>query len=364
MDGVARPLALHVFPEFAYGGQQTRLAAIASAPDDPFRHAVVSLGDDISARAIMPDGVDVRRVALRKTAGVSSANLRALTAAFRAVEADLLCTYNWGALEAVAANALGPRLAHVHYEDGFGPDETLTRQKRRRVLMRRVLLARARVVVPSTGLARVAAEVWRLPRRRVIHLPNGIDLARFAAPERGARDGPVLIGAVGALRPEKNLRLLIDAVATLDNARLEIVGDGPARAALEAAAAPLGDRVVFSGRTAAPEAAYRRFDVFAMSSDTEQMPLGLMEAMAAGLPTAATRVGDIDAMVADAACDFLVEPGDRDGLAEALRRLTDDAALRRRVGAANRDKAHRDFALTRMVARHRTVMAAALDGRS
>ena len=156
-----------------------------------------------------------------------------------------------------------------------------------------------------------------------------------------------MIGTVAALRPEKNLGRLLRAFALLPEgcqARLVIAGDGPERAALEALARELGvaERVQFTGHVADPARLYGGFDLFALSSDTEQMPLTVLEAMAAGLPVVATEVGDVRAMLCPENDPF-VGPKEAAALAERLRDLLADAALRQRIGAANRAKAERDF---------------------
>jgi glycosyltransferase involved in cell wall biosynthesis len=252
-------------------------------------------------------------------------------------------TNNWGSIEWSIANAL-PVTRHIHIEDGFGPEERDT-QIRRRVWMRYAFLRRPTVVVPSLALRRIALETWGLPATHVHYIPNGIGCARFAQrinriklPGTG-----IVIGTVAALRPEKNLSRLILAfklVAEQHDVRLVIAGDGPELPALRrlAAALGLGDKVFFAGDVAAPEAYYASFDIFALSSDTEQMPLTVIEAMAAGLPVAATEVGDVPTMVSDENYRF-VTPRDERPLAEALRALVVDPALRRRVGEANQTKA-------------------------
>ena len=101
---------------------------------------------------------------------------------------------------------------------------------------------------------------------------------------------------MGRLAPEKNLGLLLRAVAAsgIAGVRVVLAGGGTCRAEWEALAADLGlgSRVIFPGFLADPASCYGAFDLFAMSSDTEQMPLALLEAMAAGLPAICTDVGD------------------------------------------------------------------------
>ena len=171
-----------------------------------------------------------------------------------------------------------------------------------------MVLARSTIVVPSRNLERIATRIWRLSPRRVIYIPNGIDLARFGGPPDATLaadfpgDGPV-IGTVSGLRPEKIPPRLLRAFRTVNDqlpARLVLVGDGPERPALERLAMKLGiaTRVHFTGHVAVPAPLYAGFDLFALSSDTEQMPLSVIEAMAAGLPVVGTDVGDVRLMLA------------------------------------------------------------------
>lgn len=355
------PRLLHVFPSFARGGQQMRLAALARAFGDEFRHAVVSLDSDISARDAFADPPEIEVFALRKGRGISPRNVLGLSQLIASKGADLLCTYNFGAIEAALANAAKARLPHLHFEDGFGPDESERRQNPGRVSLRRLALFAATVVVPSATLEAIARDVWKVPERRLRRIPNGIDVARFSAPERKERPF-VTVGSVGALRPEKNYARLVAAFRAVGaaGAALLIAGDGPERERLVAAAGEAALRVHLPGATAHPEAAYAGFDIFALSSDTEQMPLSLMEAMAAGLPVVATDVGDVKAMVAPENAPFITPLGQNDAFAKALAQLLSDAALRARLGALNAQKAARDFPLALMAERHRALINAAL----
>jgi glycosyltransferase involved in cell wall biosynthesis len=209
-------------------------------------------------------------------------------------------------------------------------------------------LKNSTVVVPSHTLEQIARENWRLPAKSVHYIPNGIDCARFAGPPDpqlvGAWPGAgPKIGIVAALRSEKNIQRLIRAfaiVAAQMPCQLVIIGEGPERQLLERTAAESGleGRVFFTGHIAGTERVYGALDIFALTSDTEQMPYTVLEAMAAGLPVVATDVGDIRGMVADENRPYVVTPDDR-AVAKALRDLLSDAALRKRIGNANRQLA-------------------------
>jgi glycosyltransferase involved in cell wall biosynthesis len=270
------------------GGQQRRFASLATALGPAFRHRILSLDGAMGAAALLPPGagIPVEPFVLRKTAGFSLSNVMKLRRAISSSGADLLCTYNFGSIEAALANMTGLKLAHIHHEDGFGADEADGRQKARRILARRFLLSQALVVVPSRTLEAIALGAWRLHPSRVQRISPGIELARFRRLPKSA-GGPVVVGTIGALRAEKNHQRLIrcfEKASEGTDARLIIIGDGPERAALEAVAKAggAGARISFPGATASPEVALASFDVFALASDTEQTPISLMEAMAAG----------------------------------------------------------------------------------
>lgn len=349
---------LSVFPSFVMGGAQARFCAVANHHGRALRHAIVAMDGNLACRERLDPGllVDFPDMAVRK--GESLALWRRLRGVLRELRPDVLLTHNFGSIDwALAALPPGWGGRHVHVEDGFGPEER-DRQLPRRVWVRRVALRRSVVVLPSRVLLRLARTVWRLDERRLRYVPNGVDLARFAAAGEPASatavDSPVVgpvVGTVAALRPEKNLARLLRAIALVPGLRLVVVGDGPERVALQALAGALGigERVEWLGHMTHPASVYRRMDVFALSSDTEQMPLSVLEAMAAGLPVAATDVGDVREMLAPGNAPFVVAREDA-ALAGALARLAADAALRRGVGAANRAKAAAEYGQARMFA--------------
>ena len=351
---VRRPLLLHVFPTFAVGGAQIRFCAVANRFGLAWRHAIVAIDGDTTCRERLQRDLIVDYLAVPMHKGDLLGNVLRYRRILSQIRADVLVTHNWGSIEWAMANSLAG-VRHVHIEDGFGPEER-ARQLPRRVWARRLLLRRATVVLPSQTLWRIATRTWRLTDKRVRYIPNGIDLTRFAAgggeTSNGETRAAPVIGTVAALRPEKNIARLLRAFAIVRRthpAQLVIAGDGPERAALQALAASLGltDSVRFLGHMTTPQDAYRQFDIFALSSDTEQMPLSLLEAMAAGLPVAATNVGDVAAMLAEPNRRFVTAPDDG-ALATALAALLADPALRGSLGTANRARAEAEYDQERM----------------
>ena len=338
------PLLLHVYSTFAVGGPQMRFAAIANHFGRRWRHAIVAMDGNTACRERLDPGLDVTFPAVDIRKGDTLGSLRRFRGVLKALRPRTLITSNWGSIEWVMASRASG-VAHLHTEDGFGPEERTT-QLPRRVWTRRIFLRGRTVLVPSLVLRRIAVEIWGLSKRRVRYVPNGIDLTRFH-PALAEEREPV-VGTVAALRGEKNLGRLLEAFAMAAAGRpgrLVIVGDGPERGMLEerAGALGIGGRVAFAGHHGNTAPLYRGFDIFALSSDTEQMPISVLEAMGSGLPVAATDVGDVGSMVAGENRG-LVGPLTVEALAGSLGRLLDDAGLRRTVGAANRAKAERDYA--------------------
>ncbi len=357
-------IILHIFPTFALGGQQRRFAELVNGFSAGFTHHVVSLSGEIEAVELIDKNVDLttHHIPLQKGAFFHPANLQIFSALFQNIRPDLLCTYNWGAIEAVLSWRLqtgrlqkriwqtflkgsADQFPHIHFEDGFGPDETPTRQNQKRVMARRILLKRSKVIVPSVTLQQLALNKWQIDQSAIMRVPNGIHIDRFVVHNRVYDHmRPVKVGTVGALRPEKNIARLIDVFSNHKaetESRLQVVGDGPILEMLKQQAQNSSrmDDINFPGGSATPEQYYQNFDIFALSSDTEQMPISLIEAMVSGLPVVATNVGDVSAMVSEENRSFISPVGEDLLFQENLQRLIDDPVLRRSIGLANQKKA-------------------------
>jgi len=355
---------LHLHSTFALGGKEARAVRLMNAFGAAAQHTILSaMPDQLGARdaidpAIMVDFPSDAPSLQGKPGPARYWRLARYMARF-----DLVLSYNWGAMDGVMARRLyAPWLRLppiVHHEDGFNADETHG-QKRKRVWFRRLgLPAVAALVVPSRRLETIARDVWRRPARRIANgIPVG-DYGGAAVPLPGfvRRPGEIVIGTIAGLRAVKDLPRLVRAVATLpDHVRLLIVGEGPKRAAIVAEAARCGvaERVHLAGFHDRPAAVLGHFDIFALSSESEQFPISVLEAMAAGLPVAAPAVGDVAAMVSPENRRFVVD-GPDPALADALAVLAGDAALRTAIGAANRAVALADYGEAAMIAAYRAL---------
>jgi glycosyltransferase involved in cell wall biosynthesis len=332
-----------------------------------FRHTVFALDNNFEAACGFAADLEVALSPMRTPKRGSINTVFDSARILRRLRPDLLITYNWGAIEWAMANRLWPGSRHIHIEAGFSQREADS-QIRRRVLFRRWALARcALVVVPSLLLEDLARHVWRLPVERVRYVPNGVDVARFSSPAPDVSPGfarrpdELVIGTVAPLRPEKNIGRLLRTFATLDasiTARLVVAGDGIERRRLEGLAEELGiaDRVDFTGQVA-PEAVLGTFDIFALSSDTEQMPNSLLEAMAASRAVAAVDVGDVKCIVCEDNRDFIVPRDNSPAFAAALANLLRDPEKRRTLGLKNRERVVAAFSQERMFAAYSEIFA-------
>jgi len=144
-----------------------------------------------------------------------------------------------------------------------------------------------------------------------------------------------------------------------------LLGDGPERGKLERAAEelkPPGGRVHFAGHRDELAPYYRAMDVFAISSDSEQQPISLLEAMAVGVPTAATDVGDVRACIGPEGEEYVtgLEGDAAAGLTRSLEALLADPALRRRLGQGAAQRARREYSFEAMLDAYGEVYAGAI----
>jgi len=237
-------------------------------------------------------------------------------------------------------------------------------------LHRLMLRLADRVLVNSEAVRERVRRDPRLAHDRVVLVPNGVDADRFSpAPVRtGSRDGPVVVGTLANLRPEKGLADLLRAVALArercPEVELAVWGEGPLQGELERLAGELGlgRAVSLRGRTAAPEAALRSLDVFVLNSVSEASSNALLEAMATGLPVVATRVGGNPGFIEDQETGLLVPPADPAALAKALIRLVEDRALAARLAGHAREHVRREFAMPRLIERLESLYLDVLGG--
>ncbi len=232
-----------------------------------------------------------------------------------------------------------------------------------------------KVIAVSDGARKDHIRHLRLAPERVITIHNGIDLSRFrldegtrasARAELGIPQEAAVAVTVAVLRPPKGIQDMVAAMPAIcdrvASPHYLVVGDGPARDFLEGQAAELAmtDRITFAGDREDVPRMLAAADAFVLPSYTEALPTVLAEAMAAGLPIVATRVGGIPEMVDDGN-GLLVEPGDRTGLATAVTAILSNGDRAVRLGRSGAARAAARFDIrrqaARLVAEYRQVVA-------
>jgi glycosyltransferase involved in cell wall biosynthesis len=330
------------------GGQEKLLVEFARHADrDRVSLHFVSLGGR-GALAADLEACGWPVTALEAPAGLRPGLVLRLARLLGRLRVDVLHTHDERPLVhgGPAARLAGARVLHTRHWQGS------LLSPRQEWLVRLVSRCADRFVCISQDSARWAV-ARGVPRRRVRALWNGIDVGRFAY--RGPDPaGPAVL--VARLAPVKDVATLLRATALAARRRadfrLEVAGDGSARADLERLAGELhlGRHVRFLGEVRDVAGLLARARLFVLPSLTEGLSLTLLEAMARGLPVVATRVGGNPEVVAEGQTGLLVPPGAPDQLAECMLRLWDDAEAGARLGAAGRRRVERHFDVRRMVA--------------
>ncbi len=363
---------LHAHSSFSLGGKEARATRLMNLFGASAAHVVLSaVPDALGARNAIDPAIAVSfpgeaAPALHGRPGLS--RYRALAAYMAGF--DLVLSYNWGSMDAVMAHRMGragllgsagrslPPL--IHHEDGFNADESVRLNWKRNAFRRQALKSAARLIVPSRTLERIALGIWGMPVRRLERIANGIDVAAYRArpaadaiPGFVRRPGELIVGTIAGLRPVKNLAMMVQSLHHVPpHVRLILVGEGPEMGPLQAQAAALGvaDRVLFPGFLPLPQRYIGHFDIFALTSHSEQFPIALVEAMAAARPVAATDVGDVAAMVAEANRPFITPPGDLAAFAQSLNILASAPGMRSDIGIANERRAAAEYEEAQMLA--------------
>jgi glycosyltransferase involved in cell wall biosynthesis len=329
----------------AIGGAELALGYLLGALAPRIEVGVIATDIGVG-EAIAPHRPDVPVHVVRAPDGTGDhAALRAHLGAIRAFAPDIVHAnqaWPWacGYGELAALLTPGVRVVAVDHLPVSGAIP------RRRVVARRLLARRlhAHVSVGESS-ARLIEDIVGLPAGSVGAVPNGVPAAPGnTAPELAHTPG-LVIGSLGRLTAQKGYDQLVRVLPDLPGATVVLVGDGPEREALQALAAALGvdDRLLITGWTADARSYLPRFDIFALPSLWEGMPLSILEAMHAGLPVVASAVGSVAEAVGDGDTGYVVPPGDRQALKAVLARLLADPELRSRMGSRARAIASERF---------------------
>ena len=353
---------MHVLNTLQTGGAEYLVLNVAKSFDRRrFDMLVCSLGGDGEI------GDELRKLGipvfvLNRREGIDPLLVPKLVRLLRKERVKMVHTHNvapW-LYAGMAARLSFARVCHTEHSNLFADQKALRRVER---LLGKITKA---VICDGDDVRRQLVDEQHLSPRNVVTIHNGVDTGLYARPaDRAAgrtalglaEDTPV-VATVARLEPVKDQASLLRAFekvgAALPEARLVLVGDGSLRQALEEQARRPGlqGRVIFLGRRANIAELLPLFDVFALTSTSEGLPLTVLEAMAAGLPCVATSVGAIPEAVIEGQTGLLVAPGDSDALTVALSKLLRDPGLRRKMGQEGQKRARAHFDLQSMTRRY------------
>ncbi len=356
----------HVLLSLKPGGLENGVVNVVNRLDpERFRSSVCCLQTSGEfAERITRSDVAVHQMGLRK--GNDPMMPLRLARLFRRTRADIVHTRN---AEAFFYGAVAARMAGVgaiiHSEHGRTLPDTF-----RRMALQRWLAPLAKVTFAVSEQLRIdLVKHVRLTNGRVQVIYNGVDLGRFASTDRararallGVGQARTVVGSVGRLAAVKNYKLLVRAIAGIPDVDLVLIGDGPQRADIEAAAAAAGvsERVRLLGHREDVAELLPGLDVFVLPSLSEGMSNTLLEAMACGLPVVASRVGGNVELVGDGVNGMLFPSEDAEALSVALRSLCGDTGLRAAMGAQGKQRATEQFGIDAMIDRYESIYADAI----
>lgn len=327
---------------------------------------------------LLAEGIPVARLPFRsgyRNAVDDARVLRALIRLMRSHRFDLVNTHGPKAavLGRLAAATTGAPVVTTQHGWAFDPAFRKAPGRTFSLWVEGRLATRTRAYICVADSVRQMGLDRRLAPPSAFHtIHNGVPALDGRHPrdrelERFARDAP-LAGCVAALRPDKGVDTFVRAAPSVlervPEARLAIVGNGPARGGLErlAKALGLGERLRFFDFVPPSARWLASLDVYVLPSRCEALSIALLEAMACGVPQVATAVGGTPEAVCDGQTGLLCPADSPDCLADCLVRLLVDEDLRMRMGRASLERFRRLFTLERMLDRTAAVFERALDG--
>lgn len=342
---------LHVLQTMGIGGMEKRILRLCEGLDPNLYdiHAV-SLRP---THGVMIDWPKAQHRFYPIEPGLHPGRLLGLARLMREGRYDIVHSHNWATM---LYGVLAGRLARVpivlHGEHGLNDDDRRGVSLKRKIITIALAHLATRVVAVNEFIKSQSEERWRIPHTRVVSIPNGVNLGRFApGPMTSSADSELVIGTVARFDPIKNLPCIMRGFDRFRQrnparkARLVLVGDGPLRSEMQALAAslPCAADIEFPGETRTPEDWYPRFDVYINGSFSEGMSNTILEGMACGLPVIASDVPGNRAWLEDGVNALFFESDNADDLTRCLATLAGDAGLLRRMGDENRRLAERSY---------------------
>jgi glycosyltransferase involved in cell wall biosynthesis len=371
LESSVKKVVAHLTSSCFLGGPERQILGLAQELSSAYRTVLMSFSEGGHCRDFLRAASENGHEAIElvNDTPLLFAARRELISLLRSAKATVICTHGYkaDALGLLAARHLG--IPAVAVSRGWTRESWKVRAYES--LDRRLLRRMDRVVAVSEGQAAKVRQAG-VPPDNVLVIRNSIQAERFADNAPGHRDElrslfpaapAVIVGAVGRLSPEKGFDVLVEAAAIMTAAHPEVgfalFGDGPQQSRLVRRIADLGlqQRFVLAGFRDDLDRFIPHFDLQVLPSYTEGLPNVVLESLAAGVPVVATRVGGTPEVVDDGVNGYLVPPGDARTLAERISSLVDSADLRRRMGAAGRERVLREFTFQRQAGEYLDLFA-------
>ncbi len=357
---------LHVVPGLGPGGMELAMARVVSGlTGDNMCHSIACLKGEPEIRDRLPEATDIYCFHAKPNEPQLFFRFARL---IRKIKPDIIHARNWGAWPDMAlgrflAWPLVPMIFSFHGlgEAGYMP-------WRRRSASKLLVHVTTHLFSVSRQSRDMLVEHWGWPEDRTEVIPNGVDTNRFF-PRPGPRNDRLVIGSVGNLRTVKNHAMILEACARLVeegvDLEIRIAGEGDQRESLTrlSQSLGLGERLYLPGLTDDVPDFLNQLNIFVLSSDSEQHPNALNEAMACGVASIATRVGCVEDLLDDGRCGRITEPGDVDGLTAALKELASDLSHRNDLAKAGLKHVQTHYSLDVMIERYRELYVRAARGK-
>ncbi len=356
----------HVIHRFATGGLENGLVNLINhLPQEKYQHVIVTMqGYDPEFAARL--NVEVPIYSLDKKAGKDFGVFVRMFRLLRKLKPDIMHTRNLATLEMNLPGYLSGIRRRIHGEHGWDindPDGSVKKYQRLRRLVGNFIHL---FVALSKEQERYLLERVGIKRDKVTRICNGVDLSRFSNVKQKSNqeinEDKLVIGCVGRLAPIKGHSVLLRAFKNLlqnvspqiDNLELQIAGEGDELSRLSALAEQLdiGDKVKFLGNQSDIPAVLAGFDLFVLPSHAEGISNTILEAMAAGLPVVATRVGGNADLIAEGETGVIVDVNSPEALAKGMLSIVNDKNLRDQLGQKAQLRAQTEFSLEVMVNRY------------
>lgn len=354
---------VHLVYSFATGGMEKGICTTILHGSDEFEHIIVCLNSSGEMAKRLPGGVPVFE--MKKGPGNSIKFIFRLAKLLKSLQPAVIHTRNWSGIDGIFAARLAGIRSIVHGEHGWGMEDPLGLNTKRRIFRRIADRVTHRYTCVSKQMNEWLAEHIYV-KRPIDQIYNGIDIQAFRPAMNSEKiairrkfgipeEGPI-IGVVARLDPIKNHPCLFDAFNQLKplfpKLTLLVVGDGPEREKLEGIAT---EGITFMGQCNDTASAYRAFDLFVLPSHNEGISNTILEAMATGLPVVASRVGGNPELIEDGVNGTLFSSGDVSDLANRIYGYLKNPKLAYDHGKCARELAESRFSIDNMVVAYEKV---------